>query len=213
MSASSSSSSSAAAAAVVQSTLLNQDSLESMTDKYLLELTLYLSSLVYADHYYEKTLQLLLVQLESMKLITTKMRENLAQVLLLQHVEIRVDSSTRIVNSFQSLDVSISFFYKSNLFQWKPLLGRKDKPSGVIFRFKDDIIIAFRGTTKFNLKSSINNLNVLPGQLDSNSHALYGHRGFVRKLHKSRQGLEQALSHVIRYAHLRCTVYLVVCCC
>ena len=162
-----------------------------LSDKDMLELSLSLSSLVYADHYFKKSLELFTDKLLQLGFIPTHMKDEIISLMKLDTIERKRSSLNPYFIPFHHIgDLKIGFFYKSRNLSWREWVGRTEKPSGVILCLREEIIIAFRGTSKYNLKSSLNNLNVRHSRISGGNLA---HRGFVRKLHQASDGLETAL--------------------
>lgn len=162
-----------------------------LSDKDVLELSLSLSCLVYADHYFKKSLELFTDKLHRLGLIPIDIKDEFVALMKLDSIERRRSSpNPYFVPLFQIQGIKIGFFYKSRKVPWREWVGRKEKPSGVIVCIREEIIIGFRGTSKYNLKSSLNNFNMRHSRIDGGNHA---HRGFVRKLHQASDGFEMAL--------------------
>lgn len=175
----------------------------SLGDKDLLGLTLSLSSLVYADHYFSRSLHLFTEKLVQIGVISPETQTELITAIKVESIERR--RSTTLNSFFVPLDrlkgVQIGFFYKSRAYSWRQWIGRCEKPSGVILRIWDEVIIAFRGTTKYNIKSSLNNLNLRHCRISGGYSA---HRGFVRKLHQASNGYAYTLHTILQDSN--CTI-------
>ena len=166
-----------------------------LSDKDVLELSLALSSLVYADHYLCKSLELLTNKLHQLGLLPAHRKEEIIALMKLDSIQRKRSSiNTHFVPLNQVQDIRIGFFYKSRRVAWRDWVGRFEKPSGVILCIFDEVIIAFRGTSKYNLKSSLNNFNLRHSRIAAGNHA---HRGFVRKLHQASNGYETVLKAMI----------------
>lgn len=181
-------------------------------EKDLLELSFYLSSLTYVDHYFERSLEGLLRCLKSLLSLSSFDTELLTSRLARERLE-TVTTLNPFICCCSSGDVDIRPFYKSEVCPWRRVLRRRVKPAGIILRVRHEVIIAFRGTTKWNFKSTLNNLNAFPGRSDRVSGGFskggksiaffWGHRGFLRKWKKSVFNLEEILSEIISFVSVK----------